>query len=211
LAWAFYGHRLKLYRQTSPHSGFSKLFEIGESKPFGYFVFTSNVDGQFQKAGFDPERITECHGSIHHFQCTQSCNQNIWDASLEIISINEHAFKALPPLPTCPHCGALARPNVLMFRDWSWNPLRTHQQELRMRNWLHMLKHDSAKIAIIEIGAGTAVASVRHWTETLSRNSTVSLIRINPREAQVPSGSIGLALNAGEGIQRIHNELRAKA
>jgi NAD-dependent SIR2 family protein deacetylase len=32
-----------------------------------------NVDGHFQKAGFDPERIYECHGSIHHLQCHAGC------------------------------------------------------------------------------------------------------------------------------------------
>src|ERR1700745_146540 len=51
LAWAFYGHRLNLYRSTVPHAGFNQLLEIGSSKPHSYFVFTSNVDGQFQKAG----------------------------------------------------------------------------------------------------------------------------------------------------------------
>src|SRR5215831_19342405 len=45
LAWAFYGHRLNLYRNTAPHAGFSRLLEIAKSKPYGYFVFTSNVDG----------------------------------------------------------------------------------------------------------------------------------------------------------------------
>ena len=65
LAWAFYGHRLNLYRKTSPHAGFHILLELANRKPAGHFVFTSNVDGQFQKAGFDDARIVECHGSIH--------------------------------------------------------------------------------------------------------------------------------------------------
>src|ERR1700691_5895861 len=65
LAWAFYGHRLNLYRNTTPHQGFKQLLEIGAAKPGGCFVFTSNVDGHFQRAGFSPEQIVECHGSIH--------------------------------------------------------------------------------------------------------------------------------------------------
>jgi len=68
--WGFYGHRLALYRATLPHRGFEILRRwIGE-RALASFVFTSNVDGQFQKAGFDPERIAEVHGSIHHLQCT---------------------------------------------------------------------------------------------------------------------------------------------
>ena len=80
LAWAFYGHRLNLYRKTRPHVGFHILLEPARKMPAGYFVFTSNVDGHFQKAGFDPERIEECHGSIHRLQCVQECSALIWDA-----------------------------------------------------------------------------------------------------------------------------------
>ena len=203
LAWAFYGHRLNLYRATSPHPGFSRLLNIGRKKPLGYFVFTSNVDGHFQKAGFDPDRITECHGSIHHFQCTQGCSTDIWDASKEILNVNEHTFQALPPLPSCPQCGGLARPNVLMFGDWTWNPSRTQLQEERMHGWLSNVKATRAKVAVIEVGAGTAVPTVRKWSEKISKELNAGLIRINLREPEVPAGSIGLALKASEGILRI--------
>ena len=51
-AWGFYGHRLELYRNTIPHEGFHILKKWAKEKENGAFVFTSNVDGQFQKAGF---------------------------------------------------------------------------------------------------------------------------------------------------------------
>ena len=73
LAWGFYGHRLNLYRQHPPHAGFAILRRWAETMSHGYFVLTSNVDGHFQQAGFDPERIYECHGSIHHLQCHAGC------------------------------------------------------------------------------------------------------------------------------------------
>jgi len=101
LAWAFYGHRLNLYRRTVPHQGFNQLLEIGSAKREGYFVFTSNVDGHFQKAGFAPERVVECHGSIHHLQCTLSCTGEIWDAEGETVNIESNTFRALEPLPQC--------------------------------------------------------------------------------------------------------------
>ena len=66
LAWGFYGHRLNLYRKTTPHSGFSLLLDLVKEKKNNYFIFTSNVDGQFQKAGFSEKKIVEVHGSIHH-------------------------------------------------------------------------------------------------------------------------------------------------
>src|ERR1017187_1122440 len=94
LARAFYGNRLHLYRKTTPPQGFNQLFRIGLAKPHGYFVFTSNVDGQFQRAGFAPERIVECHGSIHHFQCVASCNDEIWDAYSETVKIDGSSFRS---------------------------------------------------------------------------------------------------------------------
>ena len=208
LAWAFYGHRLNLYRATSPHPGFQELIDAGARKRHGYFVFTSNVDGQFQKAGFSPERIMECHGSIHHFQCSKPCGDDIWDAASEVVAVNEDLFKALPPLPVCPNCGELARPNVLMFGDSSWHQHRTQAQEVRLRTWLHDLKCGRARVAVVEIGAGTAVPSVRHQSETMAYELNATLIRINPREAEVPVGGLGLRMNAAEGIQRIFERLK---
>jgi NAD-dependent SIR2 family protein deacetylase len=207
LAWAFYGHRLNLYRNTSPHAGFSRLLEIGQSKRRGYFVFTSNVDGHFQKACFAPERIVECHGSVHHFQCSGSCTEEIWDADGAVVSMDIEQFRALEPLPKCRNCSALARPNILMFGDWSWLAHRTDQQHERMSAWLDELSKQSARVAVIELGAGGAIPTVRYTSERVVRHLAGKLIRINPREENVPSGHIGLPMGAAEGIQKICDSL----
>ncbi|MCJ7525789.1 MAG: NAD-dependent protein deacetylase, partial [Candidatus Aminicenantes bacterium] len=112
LAWGFYGHRLNLYRRTAPHSGFALLRQWAAAKSAGYFVFTSNVDGQFQKAGFDAEKVNECHGSLHYLQCLANCSDRIWPAADLDIVVEEETMRAQPPLPVCPDCGRLARPNV---------------------------------------------------------------------------------------------------
>ncbi|WP_235026205.1 Sir2 family NAD-dependent protein deacetylase [Caballeronia arationis] len=39
---------------------------------------TSNVDGQFQTAGFPESRVHECHGSIHTLQCVDVCSNDTW-------------------------------------------------------------------------------------------------------------------------------------
>lgn len=203
LAWAFYGHRLGLYRRTVPHHGFRQLLEIGSAKPHGYFVFTSNVDGQFQKAGFSPERIVECHGSIHHFQCTAGCSEQIWEADSEEVSVDLAAFRAREPLPGCMYCRALARPNILMFGDWSWLSHRSDAQHRRFEVWLERLASSSATLAVVELGAGGAIPTVRQTSEHVVQRVRGRLIRINPREHQVPHGHIGLGVGAVEGIQAI--------
>lgn len=116
--WGFYGHRTQLYRQADPHKGFALLRGWIDRYGLEAFVVTSNVDGQFQKAGFDNEKILEVHGSIHHLQCTGPCSQHIWPNDEEI-PIDVATMRA-QHLPLCPRCGAVARPNILMFGDCSW-------------------------------------------------------------------------------------------
>ncbi|SNZ10145.1 NAD-dependent protein deacetylase, SIR2 family [Persephonella hydrogeniphila] len=204
LAWAFYGHRLNLYRKTKPHEGFYLLKKLGERKKGGYFVFTSNVDGQFQKAGFDEKRIVEIHGSIHHLQCTVPCMDDIWSADGIEIDIDMEKFEAKEPLPLCRHCKEIARPNILMFGDWEWISHRTAGQEFLFERWLEKIDDMGYNLAIIEIGAGKAVPTVRMLSERVADNFYGTLIRINPRDYDVPSSRhISIPLGGLEGIKKI--------
>ena len=211
LAWGFYGHRLNLYRQTAPHRGFTQLLEIGRQKRGGYFVFTSNVDGQFQKAGFAEEQVEECHGSIHHLQCTHPCSAGIWDARDERVAVDEDTFRAKEPLPRCKHCSGTARPNVLMFGDWSWISTRTDSQSGRRSVWLKGILEARHRLAIVEVGAGEAVATVRRQSEYIAGVYGATLIRINPRDFRVSLGeSVSLPFGAVEGVGGIVDALRGQ-
>lgn len=193
LAWGFYGHRLQLYRDTQPHPGFALLKQWGERMDHGYAVFTSNVDGQFQRAGFDPLRIYECHGSIHHLQCLEPCGPDIWSADGYTPQVDTDACRLLNEAPTCQHCGAMARPNILMFGDWGWNEHRAQTQEAR----LHALLRKARRPLVIELGAGTAIPSVRHFGQQVIQQHNGRMIRINPREPQVASPlDVGLTMGS---------------
>lgn len=196
LAWGFYGHRLALYRATEPHRGFALLAEWASQMPQGGFVFTSNVDGQFQKAGFDDARIYECHGSIHHLQCLAPCSSDIWVADTVQPEIDAEQCRMAPPLPRCPRCGGLARPNILMFGDDGWIDARLRQQASRLQRWLATVERP----LVIELGAGTAIPTVRHFGESLD----VPIIRINPTEPQlILRRGVSLAMGALEGLAGI--------
>jgi NAD-dependent SIR2 family protein deacetylase len=207
LAWAFYGHRLNLYRKTEPHKGFTQLLEIAEQKIGGYFVFTSNVDGQFQKAGYRKDLIVECHGSIHHLQCSNVCSHKIWDANRTEIEINEDTFKAEEPLPKCQDCGMITRPNILMFGDWDWLPHRTDEQSQRMRTWLKRVYDEKMNLVVVEMGAGESVPTVRMKSEHVVQLHCGTLIRINPRDYSVPPQHIGIPLGGAEGIKQIFEKV----
>lgn len=203
-AWGFYGHRLALYRKTVPHPGFELLRRWGERMTHGLSVFTSNVDGQFQLAGFDPAHIHECHGSIHHLQCLEPCCEAIWPADDFQPDVDEQHCRLRNPVPVCPHCGGLARPNVLMFDDWSWLDQRISDQASRQEAWLSQTRRP----VVIELGAGTAIPSVRYFSQHVIHEFGGRLIRINPRESEVPNRlDVGLTMGAAAGLAAFSNVL----
>lgn len=187
LAWGFYGHRLSLYRQTQPHEGFGILLRWAQRLPHGAFVFTSNVDEQFQQAGFPSNRILECHGSLHWLQCHAHCSDHIWPADEFEPQVDAATCRLLSPLPSCPRCGAMARPNVLMFNDLHWEMARMLTQREHLNQWLESCSGE--RLAVVELGAGQAIPTVRHF----SLRTGHPVLRINARDSGIsPRWGVGL-------------------
>lgn len=202
LAWAFYGHRLKLYNATTPHEGFYLLRELCKEKDDNYFIYTSNVDGHFAKAGFDKDKIYECHGSIHYTQCIYKDDGAIWAIDENEIEVDEDKFEATK-MPTCKECGCVMRPNILMFYDGVFNWNRTKAQYHRYDAWLS--KNMNSKIAIIEIGAGLAVPTIRAYGERMAKRfNKANLIRINPTDTKInPYCGVSIKMGGLEALKAI--------
>lgn len=98
-----------------------------------------------------------------------------------------NTFLANNPLPMLPNNKNIpARPNILMFGDYGFIDDRVDEQYENFDNWISQYNKNS-KICIIEIGAGKAVPTVRNFSETLyNKYKYSSLIRINPRESDIP-------------------------
>lgn len=204
LAWGFYGHRLNLYRKTSPHVGYDLLKKFIASKES--FVVTSNVDGHFMKAGFDPSRIYECHGSINLLQCMYSDDDgNVWSARDTYVHVDRSTMRASGCMPECRTCGGLARPAVLMFMDATWAGAMFTAQLRSYRAWLDRCVGPSV---VIELGAGTAIPTIRMIAEALVSTRGFELVRINPVECDVPLGAISIKMGALDALQAIALTLR---
>jgi NAD-dependent SIR2 family protein deacetylase len=138
--------------------------------------------------------VTECHGAIGALQCSRPCHEDTWPASGVEVAVDEATMRAEPPLPTCPRCGAVARPNILMFGDGAWVPGVHARRMAEHRAWLRA--RDAAGVAVVELGAGTAVPTVRRHAELASASSG-RLVRVNVREPEVRHGrGVGLAAGA---------------
>jgi NAD-dependent SIR2 family protein deacetylase len=205
MAWAWYGHRQQLYRETRPHAGYQLLREWGQAMSAGSFVLTSNVDGHFFFADFLADRIVEKHGDIHRYQCTIPCTAAIWLDDPPDLKVDLTTLQALGKLPHCPECGALARPNVLMFNDDAWIPNVTREQNERYTDWLAGLSGN--RLVIIECGAGTAIPTIRLAAERIAERSFTTLIRINPAATEGDESAISVHLPALQALSMIQQAL----
>lgn len=207
LAWGFYGHRLALYRRTMPHAGFAILRRWAQDYGLPATVFISNVDGQFQRAGYRDRQIHECHGSIHHLQCTRPCSPDIWSADDLEVTIDSARCEWVGDLPSCPGCGALARPNILMFHDGRWNEDRTEQQRLQQDLWFSQVRRP----VVIEIGAGVDITTVRHFSHSVHARHNGRIVRINPRDLTVAGDQgVGLRMGGLAGLQAMDAALSSR-
>jgi len=89
-----------------------------------------------------------------------------------------------------------------MFSDSQWVETRSLAQEQSLIRWLGTL--DLKGLAILEMGAGTAVPTVRYFSEYLQARGA-TLIRINPREAHGPLGTIGIESGAYAALREIES------
>lgn len=199
LAWGFYGHGLNLYRSVTPHSGFGILKRWGDAMADGYGVFTSNVDGHFQRAGLVDGPVCEQHGSIHYLQCSERCADHLWTADDFSPQVDEETCLLVNDLPHCPQCGAVARPNIMMFDDFHVLPTRQERQALELKRFLDQCQ----RLVVIEIGAGKTIATVRRFGEKVAHQHQGRLIRINPVDFKAPPRAMGLATSARSGLEAI--------
>ena len=200
LAWGFYGQRLNLYRTTQPHQGYAILNDWVSQKSGNGFVFTSNVDGHFVKAGFNDQSLVECHGSLHWFQPLDEYASGLISAEGFDITVDEETLMAtsLPQVED-----RLLRPNVLMFEDYYWNDARLDDQSERFKAWLK--RNQATRKVVIELGAGTAIPRVRQMTQTLMSGyrHTLKSIQINPMLGRY--ADVGIELGALDALRRIED------
>jgi NAD-dependent SIR2 family protein deacetylase len=192
-AWGFYGHRLNMYRDTPPHAGFEVLAHWVAQSRRGGFVYTSNIDSHFQKSGFHPSRIFEVHGSLQWLQCMDNCGIGLFTSDGLKIEVDE-ALHVRGPLPRCRACGALARPNIVLYGDDGFDSSRSNDQRHRMDRYLQGIR--GARAVVLEFGAGMTIPTVRDFCEDTARNLRGTFIRVNKSECSVPPDGIAIEMGA---------------
>ena len=75
--WAYWARHILMNRLDMPATDLYRLL-LNVVKEKDYFVITTNVDGQFEKSGFDRERIFTVQGDYAYLQCANGCHDKLY-------------------------------------------------------------------------------------------------------------------------------------
>mgnify|MGYP002578934391 CR=1 FL=1 len=75
--WAYWAKHILLNRYGAPAPLYRQLYQLVQDK--NYFVITTNVDAQFQKSGFSPNRIFAVQGDYGLLQCATGCHDTLYE------------------------------------------------------------------------------------------------------------------------------------
>lgn len=192
--WAYWSRYIYVNRYMNVDNGtYRRLFELVKDK--NYFVITTNVDHQFQKAGFDKQRMFYTQGDYGLFQCSEPCCQETWDNEDMIIPMLDMQDDMKIPtelIPKCPHCGKSMIMNLRaddkFVQDEGWyRAAERYENFIRTRSNQHIL--------FLELGVGyntPVIIKYPFWQMTYeNQNATFACLNYGqasaPKEIEVKS------------------------
>ena len=151
--WGYWSRYIFINRYMDVDNGtYKHLFELVKDKD--YFVLTTNVDHQFQKAGFDKHRLFYTQGDYGLWQCSEPCHQKTYDNEKTVRAMFEQQKNMRVPselVPKCPVCGKPMSMNLRaddsFVEDEGW-----HRAAKRYDDFLQ--KHEGKHILFLELGVG---------------------------------------------------------
>ena len=190
---------------------YQQLLELVRNRE--YFVITTNVDHQFQKAGFAKERVFATQGDYGEIQCKKGCHQSVYDAEQffrQMDTTREDCCIPSELVPKCPVCGGRMemhlRCDSYFVEDEAWHVAADNYANFVERFW-------DKKVVLLELGVGfNTPAIIRFPFETMVReNETFCLIRLNRDAPAVPASFRERAIGIGGDMARAISDLKEQA
>ena len=185
--WAWWSRHIMVNRyERAPKPVYDNLRKLVEGKD--YFVLTTNVDHQFQLAGFDKKRLFYTQGDHGLWQCSEPCHQRTYDNE-EIVRrmwAEQRDMKIPSELaPRCPVCG---KPMIMNLRcddtfvqDDGWYAAAQRYEDFLRR-------HDGLRVVFLELGVGgntPVIIKYPFWKYTFE-NPNALYVCVNFQEAFAP-------------------------
>ena len=153
-----------------------------------YFVLTTNVDHQFQRAGFDKKRLFYTQGDYGLWQCMQPCHNKTYDNEQTVRRMIEEQRDMRVPTELVPHCPVCGRPMTMNLRaddtfveDEGW-----HAAAGRYADFLR--RHEGLRVVFLELGVGgntPGIIKYPFWQMT-AKNPKAVYACVNFGEAFAP-------------------------
>ncbi len=209
--WAWWSRHIWYNRYVpAPKDTYKKLLALLQGKDF--FVLTTNVDHQFQLAGFPKDRLFYMQGDYGLWQCSKPCHDSTYD-NYEVVRlmVQQQRDMRVPSelVPRCPRCG---RPMTMNLRsdetfvqDEGW-----HQAAERHAAFLDA--HQRGNVLYLELGVGMntpVIIKYPFWRRTFE-NREATYACINYGEAYAPAEIRNRSILLNADIDAALNGLQSK-
>ena len=185
--WAWWSRHIYVNRyMDAPKPVYSLLFQAVKDKD--YFVITTNVDHQFQKVGFDKNRLFYTQGDYGLWQCGKPCHKATYDNEETVRLMYERQENMRVPTELIPHCPVCGKPMSMNLRaddtfveDEGW-----HKAAERYKEFLR--GHKDMRVLYLELGVGyntPGIIKYPFWQMT-AQNSRAVYACVNLGEAVCP-------------------------
>lgn len=204
--WAWWSRQIMINRyEKAPKLVYEELLKLVHDRD--YFVLTTNVDHQFQLAGFDKKRLFYTQGDYGLWQCSEPCCQKTWDNEETVRRMVAEQRDMRVPTELVPHCPVCGKPMTMNLRcdntfvqDEGWYAAYSRYEDFLRR-------HGNAKVVYLELGVGgntPVIIKYPFWKMTY-QNANAFYVCINLSESYCPkeiqtravciNGDVGAALN----------------
>ena len=185
--WAWWSRHILINRyEKAPKLVYDELLKLVHEQD--YFVLTTNVDHQFQLAGFDKKRLFYTQGDYGLWQCSEPCCQKTWDNEETVRRMVAEQRDMRVPTELVPHCPVCGRPMTMNLRcdntfvqDEGWYAAYSRYEDFLRR-------HGNAKVVYLELGVGgntPVIIKYPFWKMTY-QNANAFYICINLSESCCP-------------------------
>lgn len=178
--WAYWARHILMNRYDAPATDLYRLL-LNAVKGKDYFVITTNVDGQFEKSGFDKERIFAVQGDYAYLQCADGCHEKLYyneNLVREMVRRTKDCRIPSELVPRCPVCGGKmdvhVRKDRYFMQDNQWYASYERYED-------YMEKACDENTLLLELGVGYNTPTIiRFPFERLAaQRKNITLVRIN--------------------------------
>jgi NAD-dependent SIR2 family protein deacetylase len=206
--WAWWSRHIYFNRYgVKAGKPYTDLYELVRDK--NYFVLTTNVDHQFQLAGFDKKRLFYTQGDYGLFQCSVPCHNKTYDNEdvvTDMVARQEDMKIPSELIPKCPVCGKNMTINLRcddkFVEDEGW-----HKANERYENFLK--ENKDKKILLLELGVGgntPVIIKYPFWRITLM-NENATYACINLGESVCPEDIENRSICVDEDISKVIKDI----